>query len=576
MHSILDGGTEIDGTEPTDGQHHRYAHTEHGESTMIERVEIAGYRKFRRLTVKPRPRFNILVGDNDAGKSTLLEAIALVLTGRIDGRLASEEINPYWFNTGMVDDFFAARGQGLAVTPPVIDIEVFLHDRDEFQRNLFGAHNSDNPTRECAGVRLSVAPNPEYGQEIEEYLANPLASSGPSALPVEYYQVDWRTFSGKVLIARPKELTTAIIDSRTIRSRSGMDVHLKQILNDHLDPADKAAVSLAFRANRDELTSTHLATVNTKMAELGGVLDDHPLTLAMDQTGRGSWDASVIPHVQDVPFLMSGQGQQAAIKTALAMGHRASTTRTVMIEEPENHLSHTNLNKLLARVDELAHEDQQLFVTTHSSFVLNRLGLDALLLVTAGDIATLSMLPEPTISYFKKLPGYDTLRMALADRFVLVEGPSDELVFERLYRDNHGGRRPIEDGIDVISMRGLSLKHCLTLASALGKRCAALRDNDGTDVETLCSDLAELTDEDRRVFIGPPEEGHTLEPQILHANPDPDQIRTILGITSRANPGTWMSNNKTEAALAILQSPTAINPPTYIREAIEFISVATQ
>ncbi|UQX12621.1 AAA family ATPase [Candidatus Mycobacterium methanotrophicum] len=112
---------------------------------MIERVRIQGYRKFRELTFAPYQRLNILVGDNDAGKSTLLEAITLALTGRINGRTASDEVNPFWFNAQMVKEFFTARSAGETPVPPAIEIEVFLYDRDEFQRNLFGANNSELP-----------------------------------------------------------------------------------------------------------------------------------------------------------------------------------------------------------------------------------------------------------------------------------------------------------------------------------------------------------------------------------------------------------------------------------------------
>ncbi|WP_406813395.1 hypothetical protein [Mycobacterium sp. M23085] len=224
-------------------------------------------------------------------------------------------------------------------------------------------------------MRLLIESDPDYGDEIEHYLIDMATDSdGPAALPVEYYRVDWRTFSGKILTARPKELTTAIIDSRTIRAGGGMDYHLKQILNDHLDPTDKAAVSLAVRATRDELAAPHLQTVNDKMAGVTGPLDDQPLTLGMDQTGRGAWDSNVIPHVDDVPFQLSGQGQQAAIKIALAMGGTAATAQTVMIEEPENHMSHTNLNKLLARINHLWPEQWSGEVDVHSFYFRERDG----------------------------------------------------------------------------------------------------------------------------------------------------------------------------------------------------------
>jgi putative ATP-dependent endonuclease of OLD family len=57
---------------------------------MIERVVIRGYRCFKLLDFEPNARLNIVVGDNAAGKSTLLEAIGLALTGRSNGRWAGE------------------------------------------------------------------------------------------------------------------------------------------------------------------------------------------------------------------------------------------------------------------------------------------------------------------------------------------------------------------------------------------------------------------------------------------------------------------------------------------------------
>lgn len=477
-----------------------------------------------------------------------------------------EELNPYWFNAKLVADFFAARAAGQASAAPTVDIEIFLENRDEFAPYLLGAHNSDSPTSEAAGIRLRIEPNPEYAAEMEAHFV-----SDTAILPVEYYSVDWRTFGDRVLTARPKELTTAIIDSRTIRSSNGVDYHLRQILSDHLKPEDKAQVSLAFRKVKEEMTEQHLKSVNDDMKQLHGALDDRRISLAMDQSSRTSWDASVTPHVADLPFAMAGQGQQAAIKIALAMSRSADKARVAMIEEPENHLSHTSLNVLVKRIEDLAGNEQQLFITTHSSYLLNRLGLDGMRLVSNGKIATFNDLTGETVNYFKKMPGYDTLRLVLADRFVLVEGPSDEILFERFFRDRTGSR-PIEKGIDVFSMRGLSLKRCLELAKVMDKRCAVLRDNDGKAPADLISKLGDLVDGTRRIaFIGEPSLGPTLEPQILTANPDEAQMRKVLHITDRADLATSMKNSKTESALRIAESDDDLTPPPYFVNAIEFI-----
>ena len=73
---------------------------------MIERIIIESYRRFVRLDFEPNRGMNIIVGDNESGSSMLLEAIALALTGKINGRWASEELNPFWFHRPTVLEFF--------------------------------------------------------------------------------------------------------------------------------------------------------------------------------------------------------------------------------------------------------------------------------------------------------------------------------------------------------------------------------------------------------------------------------------------------------------------------------------
>ena len=76
---------------------------------MIRKIKIQGYRIHRNLTVEPSRNFNLIVGANESGKSTLMEAVALALTGRINGRSVAEELNPYWFNTSIVEEFINKR-----------------------------------------------------------------------------------------------------------------------------------------------------------------------------------------------------------------------------------------------------------------------------------------------------------------------------------------------------------------------------------------------------------------------------------------------------------------------------------
>src|SRR5262249_4719445 len=153
----------------------------------------------------------------------------------------------------------------------------------------------------------------------------------------------------------------------------------------------------------------------------------------------------------------------------------------------------------------------------HSSYVLNKLGLEQLVLLNDSGGQRITDLSPGTQDYFRKLPGFDTLRLVLAKRAILVEGPSDELIVQRAYRDTHGVL-PIQDGVDVISV-GLSIKRFLELAVHLKRQTAAVRDNDHKDPETVKAAYAEFTVHDFiSVHVGADPALNTLEPQLLAAN----------------------------------------------------------
>ena len=153
---------------------------------MIRKIKIQGYRKHRNLTVEPNRKFNLIVGANESGKSTLMEAVALALTGRINGRSVSEELNPHWFNTSVVEEFIKKRASGVPVSFPEILIELSFEDVPELQI-LCGAVNSHVPTMACPGVSMRISANPDYAAELEEWAKTPT-----SLLPVEYYRCEWR------------------------------------------------------------------------------------------------------------------------------------------------------------------------------------------------------------------------------------------------------------------------------------------------------------------------------------------------------------------------------------------------
>jgi putative ATP-dependent endonuclease of OLD family len=529
---------------------------------VLQKIVIHNYRVFRDFKLEFTPGMNILVGDNDAGKSTLLEAINLVLTAHLHGFPAAIELSPYLFNQQATDEYICELRKGNGPMPPQIIIEAYLTGIKETEV-LRGSNNLCDEN--ALGVRLKIVFDDTFAEEYQSYIADP---STVNLIPAEYYKVEWLGFSGSP-VRNSRDLPDAsLIDASMIRLQNGADYYLQQIIGRHLEPGERVELSRSYRSLREAFSGIEaISEINTKLGESHDGITSRRLSLSIDISARTTWERTLVPHVDDLPFQFVGNGEQSSLKVMLALSREVDDSHIILVEEPENHLSFSSLNTLLERIGRKC-AGKQVLLTTHSSYVLNKLGIGNLILLSPACGVPITELPSDTVDYFRKLPGYDTLRLVLAKRAILVEGPSDELVIQRAYRDTHDGRLPIEDGVDVISVRGLQAKRFLDIAVPLRKPVAVVNDNDG-DIATIRAKYAGYDQHNFvRICIGEGEE-RTLEPQMLAAN-GLATMNKVLGkaYTSRDDLLTHMKNNKTTCALAVFDSPDPIAMPQYISDAV--------
>lgn len=125
-----------------------------------------------------------------------------------------------------------------------------------------------------------------------------------------------------------------------------------------------------------------------------------------------------------------GKGRQCFIKTefALRRHQQQGELHSLLLEEPENHLSHVSMKKL---VNQLAAEQQkQLFIATHSSHISSRLDLRKAILFGESRPVLLNELSDETAAFFMKAPDNNVLEFALARRVLLVEGDAEYILIE--------------------------------------------------------------------------------------------------------------------------------------------------
>ncbi|MCK5474957.1 MAG: AAA family ATPase [Candidatus Pacebacteria bacterium] len=560
----------------------------------ISQIKIKNFKCFKgEFSLKLNKGLNILVGDNETGKSTILEAIHLALSGLLNGRYLKIELSQYLFNNDVrneyLENFKEISESETVPLPPEILIEIFIDDiEDETLKALFEGNGNSTKQKAC-GIQFKIALNETHQAYYEE-----LVKCGDvQSIPIEYYDFSWSSFARDERVT-PKiiPIKSALIDSSSNRYHNGSDIYISRILKDHLEDSDKIKIEQAYRKMRDAfMNDSSIKDVNVLIKDAINI-SNKKVELSVDLSSKNAWETTLTTYLDDVPFHHVGKGEQCIVKTKLALSHKQAQRKNVLLlEEPENHLSHTKLNELIKHIQE-TNEEKQVIISTHSSFVANKLGLGSLILLNVDSTTNqrteirFDDLKPDTKNYFAKLSGYDTLRLILCKKVILVEGDSDELIIQMAYKKSNEDRLPIHDQIDVISV-GTAFLRFLEIAEKINKPVAVVTDNDGDvnlikekyknylgdnkkDFIEICFDETEDTGDLKIGKNEKPFNYNTLEPKILKSN-DLEKLNMILG-TTYANEDElhkYMRSNKTDCALKIFDTKENVSFPQYILNAIQ-------
>jgi putative ATP-dependent endonuclease of OLD family len=371
-------------------------------------------------------------------------------------------------------------------------------------------------------------------------------------------------------------LKAVLIDSTSNRYQNGSDVYISRIIRDDLDDAEKVGLSQAHRRLKEEFGNNEAVKAINEKIRAKSKISNKKLHLSVDLSSQNSWETSLMAYLDKTPFQQIGKGEQCIVKTNLALSHqKAQEANIVLLEEPENHLSHSKLNELMEEISKSCTK-RQAIISTHSCFVANKLGLEHLILLKNPKVTRLTDLSSETYNFFKKLPGYQTLRLFLCKKAVLVEGDSDELIFQKAYMEKNDGRLPIQDGIDVISVK-LTFKRFLEIAEKLGHPVAVITDNDGDYANKITNKYSAYEDVDCvSIFADKRELLKTLEPQFVYANiSDLKGLCKVVGISFEEYPTEekirdYMLGNKTTWALRVFESEDSVQYPDYIQQAVRW------
>lgn len=536
---------------------------------MIKKLLIKNYKSIEEVVIEMRSDVNIFVGENDSGKSTILEAISIVSTGNLNGRSFEKQIKANLFNQKTREKYIASlKCKKQVQSPPVIIIEAYLDIKDA------AFIGTNNELREnCAGIRMELAFDSEYSDAYKQMLKDGEIYD----IPIEFYTVSYHYFKGTPVVYRYAPVKGTFIDTTRKDYSYVMDKFVTSNIATYLTTKEQTDLSTAYRKSRHAFQENAVVKQLNRSMKKNVKVNERSVAVDLREDNIDEWKHQMSIIVESIPFENIGFGTQNSIKIELAIKNSKEQVNLIMMEEPENNLSYTNMTRLIDHI--IQSEGKQIFISTHSSYIANKLNLGNIFLLYNGKIKSMSELPDGTKRYFTKLPGYDTLRAVLAEKVILVEGPTDELIIQRAYMDEYG-KLPIEDGIDVIVVDSLAFKRYCDIAVLLKKKMVIVTDNDGNIQKNINEKYSEYLDKTNLVFIYEENEIlDTIEPSVLEVNCKNDKPTELFKNVISKNGSmknkskqevlSFMTKNKAEWALRVLESEEKINYPEYIIDAIK-------
>lgn len=538
-----------------------------GSDLYISKVEIKNFRNYNFFSLDLKP-FVTVIGENNIGKSNLLEAMFLVLSHDISV-YKKRKLDIEDFNYTTIDEFKNSiiNGEAESIEFPEVRIDLFFSDPDEEQETVVNDCWYDF-TNKIARISYVFRFKPHKRERILTKYKTIVEKKKEEGLdknsikkyidfPIEEYDysivcgIDDKPMETYWLKLMKMEYLDALRDAKTELNSSNSNKLLYRILCDRKneDYSDiKEKIIELDQAIREDKT-----VLDNLKKDIGLYLDK--LSLETETSTNeinfefGSLELSEILKKIGIQYgdnavsiERNGLGRNNLLYIAVVMAHlyekQDNYFRLIAIEEPEAHLCPI-LQRHLAKnlFDEKDSNKKQIIVTTHSTHIASYLDLDSTVVLFKEqskvkahyllDGFGTSKKEQDSIKYLKKWLNATNSTMFYSRKIIFVEGIAEQILIPTFYQWKY--HKTLDKvNCQVINVNGVAFEHFLRIVrNGYFIRTAVLTDSDeGKKTEHRAEILKkEYESESVKVFIT---DKSTFEKDIFCTNSSNGKNREFL------------------------------------------------
>ncbi len=563
----------------------------------IKKVKIKNYRSFRSFEAQLQ-KLTIVVGENDKGKTNFFTALSLPLSGnQIDfnqKRLSISDINK-----DSVIDFFTSiiinepKEDQLRKIPKVSVTLEFTDPKDSYETALLAKWLVADGDEETYQIRYDFKPKDDA--DLLEVVKTSLAGktiyeANWFTLPIELY--DYQIVSvnnGKIIsFSDLKHVSIHNInaerddfsESSSMKSNSIFTKLLMNTLGDEDKSKINTAYSEFFTAIEETQTFEKVIGTNPEFDNYDDIIKK--LECIPNLPNLKNILSNITLRYGNEFLYQKGLGQRNLIYILILFAYYKSCGRTFnlcCIEEPEAHLSVNNLRLVRDFIEKSSTNSGSLvqtIISTHNPTIINKLKLSNVLAFTGEKAISLSDAPLKLVDYLRKRPNFDILKLLFANKVILVEGTTEEMLISTFL-----SKKVTLQDVEIIAISQRGYTNFLDIWLMLNKdnpnkKIGVIRDYDNSK---KAKENHDIYDTDNANIIVRTTKNYTLEIDLVETEGNLSLLNGLFGMSGDVSSvSDHMISGKAARMLDVCdamveeKNPLDIKLPVHIAEVIEAVS----
>lgn len=432
---------------------------------FISNVHIENFRNFTTIDV-PLKQFSIVIGNNDMGKSNLIDAINILLYNSKSNYYA-KSLSKYDFNTVSVIKFkeylqevfaecnsngsnleFDKYLEKLYMDAPKITIRLrFENANTEYEKALLRDWLNGDDNQQYFEIEY------QYFLENKKRLKETLSKMVEDGLFDEHYNnfdlfLDCYNYSLKstnnnkdINYTKIKNFMSNIISAERDAFSNDDNVYSSKIISKIIDSGlslkDKIVLKEKYKDFFSEVkTLETFKDIYDEIIEQNSEIKnfiDEIILVPNAKKYKDILENITISYGNDMLF-QRGLGTRNLILILTLYSYFISDKNQkfnlVCIEEPESHLDINNFKLTIEFIQKAKDKNglAQLILTTHNNHIINKLDMNSVtLLVDDCSAINFTDIDQKFVYYLSKRENFDTFNLIFAKRLILVEGATEEI-----------------------------------------------------------------------------------------------------------------------------------------------------